>query len=173
MSRKTALSDSLLRFYEDPNNLYVFTLYTSKDSPVSLRLLDWLVTNYAKKNNIAYTLDRDGISTNFNMFMDYKSQLKAYSKRFFDPFCRRERIEILNSNGVQQSTTIAQMNFIKWLVLNKVDEYAIRHKEIIEGDMLDVSKKNKEVEKTRRHELSVAAIKNCTKTYCQVTVRFT
>lgn len=172
MSRKSALLESLTRFYENPKHLDAFTLYTSKDSPVSLRLLDWLVTNFAKKTNICYTLQRDDVDSNFNMFMDYKSQLKAYSKRFFDPFCRRERIDMVNANGETQTTTIAQMNFIKWLILNKVDEFAIRNKELIESDMLTVSKNNKEIEKTRRHELSAAAIKGCTKTFCHVTVRF-
>jgi hypothetical protein len=175
MSRRSALFESLQRFYEDPEHLRALTLYTSsnRDSPVSLRLLDWLVTNYAKKHNVVYPIEGpDGAKGNFNMFMDYKAQLKAYSKRFFDPFCRRERIEIRNANGEAQTTTVAQMNFVKWMVVNKVGEYALRHKETIEQDMMEVSKKNKEEEKTKRHELSSAAIKNCTKTYCHVTVRF-
>lgn len=175
MSRKNALFESLLRFYDDPSHLKAFTTYTcsSRESPVSLRLLDWLVTNYAKKHNVVYSIENaDGTKGSFNMFMDYKSQLKAYSKRFFDPFCRRERIEIRNSDGVLQTTTVAQMNFVRWMIMKNVGEYAIRHQDSIEKDMVSVSRKAKEEEKTKRHELSTAAIKNCTKTFCHVTVRF-
>ena len=30
-----------------------------------------------------------------NVFQDYKSQLKAFSKKKFDPFCRRERLILI------------------------------------------------------------------------------
>ena len=71
-------------------------------SKISLRVMDWFVTNYSKKNNISYLINKDGniinsISDNqtgkeFVVYLDYKLQLKGYQKKQFDPFCRRSRI---------------------------------------------------------------------------------
>lgn len=174
MSRKDVLLESLLRFFSVKENLDTFTEYTGRDSPLSLRLLDWLVTNYSKKHNVVYMINKGGEERTFNMFMDYKSQLKAYSKRFFDPFCRRERINIVNGDGQEQSTTTAQLCFFRWAIQNDVLSYAQQYKDNIESDMLCVSKvrSSSDADKAKRHELSMAAIKSCTKTFCHVTVRF-
>ena len=37
------------------------------------------------------------------MFLDYKAHLKAFSKRSFDPFCRRERIMLTFCNGSRKA----------------------------------------------------------------------
>ena len=61
----------------------------------------------------------------FNLSVAYKAQLKAYSKRQFDPFKRHERIEIPCSkspDGVLV-TTIGQMNFFKFAIENKLIEW--------------------------------------------------
>jgi hypothetical protein len=46
------------------------------------------VTNYARKNGVSYEHDGRTIS----LSLAYKDQLRAYSKRQFDPLNRRERI---------------------------------------------------------------------------------
>lgn len=170
MSRKDVLLESLNKFYAESDHLSQFTLYTSKKNAcVSLRLLDWLVTNYSKKKNLLLN-SADGKT--FNMYMEYKAQLKAYSKKYFDPFCRRDRISIENSNGETQETTVGQMNFLRWCMRSGVVDFAIRNREAIEADMLCVSKMRSKTADGKRQELSSAAIKACTKTYCHVTVRF-
>lgn len=170
MSRKDTLFESLWKYYQDePSRLETFVLYTSRESPVSLRLLDWFVTNYAKKHNTVFKFD----NRTCNIFMDYKAQLKAYSKRFFDPFCRRERVTIARSDGDMQETTVGQLNFFKWAISNDVLRYVQDNQESIENDMLCVSKLKESKEAgAKRQELSTAAIKSCTKTYCHFTVRF-
>ena len=100
------LLKSLRKFYATEYNFY--QLYkvintNSSISSISLRLVDWFVTNYSKKYNIIYLLDKekDEITCDvsgdsviqINVFQAYKSQLKAFSKKRFDPFCRRERID--------------------------------------------------------------------------------
>ena len=92
---RDVLLQSLSRFYKDPEQLLGLTRALRK-SEVSLRVLDWLVTNYAKKYLVSYPLD-DG--TLFIMFLDYKCQLKAYGKRLFDPFCRRDRLDDVVDDG--------------------------------------------------------------------------
>jgi hypothetical protein len=48
----------------------------------------------------------------------YKSSLDGYSKKFFDPFCRTERIEFQGF-----TTTVAQLNFIRWCIINGIVDY--------------------------------------------------
>lgn len=176
-SKREVLLDSLRKFYDNPQHLRVLTDVlrhheTQSQKTISLRILDWLVTNYAKKNNIVYVVK--GLETKtFNMFLEYKSQLKAYSKRFFDPFCRRERLDFLDADGRTFETTVGQLNFFRWAVLNGVVEYGTRHSQVIEEDMFQSIRHRKKGNKTKRRELSKAAIRGCTRTHVHVTVRFT
>ena len=96
-----------------------------------------------------------------NVYHSYKSQLKAYSKKRFDPFCRRDRLEFM-INGDSVETTIGQLNFFKWAIKNLVIEYIINHKEDIETDMNHSLKKTKEIgtkkgDRKKRQELSLSA----------------
>lgn len=198
-AKSDVLKNSLKRYYTDPRKLQTFTAITvgepkpdgTRVSPISLRLLDWLVTNYAKKRNIVYRINRNGVPHAFNIWTEYRSQLKAYSKQYFDCFCRRERCDIVNYHKETQRTTIAQMNFCKWAITNGVIDYALRYKDTIEADMKTFtcsptppqtpspspaitttpSTSPSVTRRTRRHELSPAAVKSCTKTYCKVVVR--
>lgn len=186
-SKQEVLLESLRKFYGDPAHLRVLTDVLrsgeAAGSPhISLRILDWLVTNYAKKHNIVYLVTgQDGLAGSFNMFLEYKSQLKAYSKRFFDPFCRRERLDFTDADGQPFHTTVGQLNFFRWALLHGVIEYGTRHNAAIEEDMLQSIRHRAAaaaaagggVAKPKRRELSKAAIKGCTKTHVKVTVRFT
>ncbi len=63
-------------FYNQPGHLEaVFPILTGQ-SPVSLRLIDWFVTNYSKKFNVSYLLN----DRQFLVHFHYKRELKAYSK---------------------------------------------------------------------------------------------
>ena len=86
------LLECILEFYK--KNIAILNYFISQKNVLSLRILDWLVTNYAKKHNISYTLIKNNKEINFNIYLEYKNQLKAYSKKLFDPFCRRERIRL-------------------------------------------------------------------------------
>ena len=109
-------------------------------STISLRIIDWFVTNYSKKYNTS--IDKHHNSNNnikqFLVFLNYKSQLKAYTKKQFDPFCRRERINFYydkyNSNKFIE-TTVGQLNFFRWSILNDVLKYINDNLSEIEIDM--------------------------------------
>ena len=47
------------------------------ESKISLRIIDWFVTNYAKKNFTVYNT-HSGNNARFKVFYDYKLKLKAY-----------------------------------------------------------------------------------------------
>ena len=57
-TKKDLLMESLTIFYRDKINLDIFLPIINGESKISLRLLDWFVTNYSKKNNINYLLKK-------------------------------------------------------------------------------------------------------------------
>ena len=93
------------------------------ESSISLRIVDWFVTNYAKKNFTVYNIVKNNSNIRFKVYFDYKLKLKAYSKKRFDPFCRWERITIPYKDDKVIQTTIGQLNFFKWALKNKIINY--------------------------------------------------
>jgi hypothetical protein len=119
-------------FYNLPGHLEQILPILTGRSTVSLRLIDWFVTNYSKKHNVSYLLEDKQFLVHFN----YKRELKAYSKRLFDPFCRRERIrfEITADRSIEE-TTVGQLNFFRWAIEKQIIRYITEHSEEIERDM--------------------------------------
>lgn len=128
------LMTNLMKFYgeNDNYNLEKMLKIINGESPISLRIIDWFATNYAKK---FFTVYEVGANKRFKVYVDYKLKLKAYSKRRFDPFCRWDRTTIPYSNGTFIQTTIGQLNFFKWALENGVIAYIEKHYSEIEDDM--------------------------------------
>ena len=169
------LFESLQKYYKNTEIMdKLLSILTGKEK-ISLRIIDWFVTNYSKKNNIYYLLYKDETTGNvsfkgeqkdfhkqFNTYHSYKSQLKSYSKKRFDPFCRRERIEFMYKKDKKINTTVGQLNFFKWAIDNLVIDYIKEHLQEIEQDMnqsYNMVKKQKKNSKERkqRQELSKSA----------------
>ena len=153
------------------------------ESNTSLRIVDWFVTNYAKKYYTVYELKNDYSEEDetyrFKVYNDYKLKLKAYSKKRFDPFCRWERITVPYNENSHIQTTIGQLNFFKWVLENNVIDYIEHNYSNIEKDMnnRNSTSKNKSVDnknKTRkkREELSVSATKSIKKEKVEIIVKF-
>ena len=154
-----------------------------KGESISLRLVDWFVTNYCKKYPKLYNLNEfrdtnaaqnttpttttitttttttttptttitndkdktDNKSTQqpkaqtFDDFImvhnNYKGQLKAYSKRNFDPFCRRNRIRFYYDDTNYFITTVGQLNFFKWAFENSIIDIIQKNIKEIDDDM--------------------------------------
>jgi hypothetical protein len=71
----------------------------------------------------------------FLVYFNYKRELNAYSKRLFDPFCRRERI-MFQARGVEPFvTTVGQLNFFRWFIEKEILEFITTNREAIEKDM--------------------------------------
>jgi len=177
-SKKDLLMQSLIMFFSDRNNLdQVIPIITGK-SQISLRILDWFVTNYSKKNNIHYQITINDKVKNFIVYLDYKSQLKAYSKRSFDPFCRRERISFIDHDNNDLVTTVGQLNFFRWAIENDILIYIKENYDVIELDMnnslRNLYKKKEGEEKCRRKrtELSISATKTVNKHNVSIVVQF-
>jgi hypothetical protein len=128
--------ENLSEFYKNPDNLMKFLSIVHGESTISLRIIDWFVTNYAKKNYTIFEIAKSPSNViRFKVYNDYKLKLKAYSKRRFDPFCRWERIEIPCNTNQTMETTIGQLNFFKWAIENDILDYIQDNYKYIETDM--------------------------------------
>lgn len=186
---KDVLLYSLKNYYSKDDNLTRLLNIIKYKKSVSLRVIDWFATNYSKKYNTIFMIYADeygkrtlnestDIVSQFNVYNSYKSQLKAYSKKRFDPFCRRERIDI-EINNVHLNTTIGQLNFFRWVLNNHIIDYIQGNIEQIENDMNDSLKEIKKNYKksgssTRkpRQEISKSAQKCLNKTPLKVSITF-
>ena len=174
------LLKNLLVYYNDENNLNKMLSIINGESRISLRIVDWFVTNFAKKDFTVYNIIKNDSTIRFKVYFDYKLKLKAYSKRRFDPFCRWERITIPYKDDKVIQTTIGQLNFFKWAIENDVIKFIEENYSAIENDMNNrnsTSKKNKDSytnNKTRkkREELSVSAVKSIKKEDVEIIVKF-
>ena len=191
-SQNELLLNNLLTFYEDEYNMATMLKIITGESKMSLRIVDWFATNYAKKNFTLYNLeDKFGNTKRFKVYVDYKLKLKAYSKKRFDPFCRWDRISIPYKNNSCIETTIGQLNFFKWTLENGVIRYIEDNYETIEKDMnsrnstakrkdsgvepvalsINQSSSNTKIRK-KREELSVSATKSIKKEEVEIVVNF-
>jgi hypothetical protein len=174
------LMNNLMDFYKDETNLTRMLKIITGESKISLRIVDWFATNYAKKYYTIFDIEDGANSRRFKVYVDYKLKLKAYSKKRFDPFCRWDRISIPYKTDTCIETTIGQLNFFKWALENKVVDYIEENYETIEKDMnnRNSTSKRKEVitenSKTRkkREELSVSATKSIKKEKVEIVVNF-
>ena len=172
------LLKKLMEFYCKDGNIDKILPIINGEHKVSLRLIDWFVTNYSKKHYTWFNIAIGGEQRRFKIYIDYKLKLKAYSKKRFDPFCRWDRITIPYGEGTRIQTTLGQLNFFRWALEYKILDYIHDNLEDIELDMnkRNSSSKNrgKSSAKTRkkRKELSVSATKSIKKEEVEIIVKF-
>jgi hypothetical protein len=156
-SQNELLLYKLMEFYNKNDNLNRMLSIINGESRISLRIVDWFSTNYAKKYNTTYDI---GGCERFKVYNDYKLKLKAYSKKRFDPFCRWERIKMpFGDREFSIETTIGQLNFFKWAIENKIIHFIEEHMSDIEEDM----NLNNSISKTKKHNDSLENVKNSRK----------
>lgn len=127
MSKTDILLSSINDFYSDEKNKTTLMSILDKSSGISLRNIEWFITNYAKKTNLTYTTNNGKL---FTVHCAYKSSLDGYSKKLFDPFCRSSKISYVIPGTTQEvQTTLAQLNFIKWCIKNRIIDYISENKD--------------------------------------------
>ena len=127
------LLNKLMIFYKETEYFDKMISIINGTSKISLRIVDWFVTNYSKKNYCV--IDNPSTNERFKVYNDYKLKLKAYSKKKFDPFCRWDRINVPYKDTMCVQTTLGQLNFFKWTIENNILEYIENNYSIIENDM--------------------------------------
>jgi len=130
-------------------------------STLSLRALDWTVTNFSKKFRIIIRHNNDII----DIHEAYKAALSHYRRRNFDPFRRRTRL-YFSVDDKQYETTCGQLCFLVWAMRMGVCNFATTHADAIEKDMCETSARCKRekmncFERKRRKELNKAAHVRC------------
>lgn len=176
-TQNTLLLRNLLNFYKNNDHLETMLNIINGESSISLRIVDWFVTNYAKQKFTVYNLNS---GNRFKVYNDYKLKLRAYSKKRFDPFCRWDRIVIPYKNGKSIQTTLGQLNFFKWALENEVIKYIRTNYFDIENDMNNRNSTSKlrvghtSTHKTRkkREELSISASKSIKREVVTIEVSF-
>lgn len=170
---QSLLAKPIIKFFNNKSNLRKLIPILNSTSRISLRIIDWFVTNYCKTNGTIFNkklydlndklmltkwlnndekeeynnklkklkeLKEDDIKlSSFDNYIiihnDYKSQLKSYNKKNFDPFCRRDRVNLYYVKGKYISTTIGQLNFFKWAIENYIINYVLDNIIEIEANM--------------------------------------
>ena len=147
-SRSDLLMSSLQVFFKKQDNINKILPIINGTSKISLRVIDWFVTNYSKKNNTSYFINslngrilknidnyNPDYCKQFLVYIDYKLQLKGYQKKQFDPFCRRSRINFYYEENKCFVTTVGQLNFFRWIITNRILDYITENLKDIETDM--------------------------------------
>jgi hypothetical protein len=178
-ARQLLILQPLVEFYSKQINMYILVNILNGSSIISLRLIEYFVVNYVLKNKLKfnksqYNTDKKYLVNNLNgivykkqkkkventydnIFMvhdNYKSQLKQYNKKNFDPFCRSHRIKLFYDTKSKENhyfdTTVAQLNFFKWAISNNILDYILDNLEAIEEAMSNYEKYIKQEKKTKK-----------------------
>jgi len=150
-SQEKIILDRNKRFYSTDRK-YIDTILKIIDgkSNISIRVLDYFVTNYSKVNNIFYKIRLNGIEELFYVSIEYEKQLNGYSKDYFDPFCRKKKViysyrdKDSKVEPIHFVSSIGQLNFFRWAIFHKIIKYVEIHLKEIESDMKASAKKAKE-----------------------------
>ena len=170
------LLNSLKDFYSVKENKQKLLEVLNNTKKISLRIIDWFVTNYSKKFNVIYFLNENKENEkHFSVYYSYKTQLKSYSKKKFDPFCRRDRIEfkIGEENII---STLGQLNFFKWAINNSIIKYISQNYKEIENDMNicynSIHKVKQSNIRKKRQEISKSATRGLNSNIIKVVIEF-
>lgn len=145
--------NNVVAFYSrDPKYIKCLKSIINGESSMSIRVIDYFVTNYSKKYNISYRIKVDGAISEFNVHSEYEDQLNGYSKLYLDPFCRQKKVIYAyeskdKSYAITLCSSIGQLYFFSWAIRYKILEYVRRHHEEIHRDMKLAFKASEEAKK--------------------------
>jgi hypothetical protein len=130
-TKLSLLMKSLTLFYKDLKYIKQIKDIVDQNSVISLRILDWFITNYAKKYRTIIRFENKTI----DVYQNYKLQLKSYSKAAFDPFCRKNKIIFYYTEEDYIETSCGQLCFFRWCFENNILDYVKENLGLIEQDM--------------------------------------
>ena len=162
------LLTSLTEFYnKNPKSKYILKDIIDGKHKLSLRIIEWLVTHYAKLSNVYYWIDDQkniykelpddlkGIYKKVNLYQDYRAQLKSYSKFNFDSFRRHYRITFFINleKKIHIETTIGQLNFFRWIFNNGIIDYALENYDGIYKKMISSNACKNKIALPQNHDI--------------------
>lgn len=163
--KQNLIVESLCAHFRDETRFKRIKPYLLDTSGVSMRLLDWMVTNYAKQKKLVIPFPHTCVPSTTqaatqeeeapgcltpqpnacpavptSVWHSYRNFLRSYSKRNFDPFCRRTRLMVTFDADVDKLTyvtTAAKLNFLRWALDTGVLDYCETNISTIEKAMID------------------------------------
>tara|TARA_B100000405_G_scaffold142631_1_gene99838 strand:- start:952 stop:1503 length:552 start_codon:yes stop_codon:yes gene_type:complete len=149
---------SLKEYFSDEDNINTMLSIVEGTSRISLRLIDWFITNHCK--NAKSSMVNKDIQ---DIYHNYRAQLKAYKKIKFDPFRRRQRIMFQYSDSSDKflNTTIGQLNFFKWAIDNNIIRYISERFDELENAMNSHQKSLKETRDISKDAKAAHLTNNC------------
>jgi hypothetical protein len=130
--KETLLYASLKKFFKDPQHAERLKAILGPETTISLRVLDWLTTTYSKRNRLFFVAENGQL---IDVHASYKSHLRSFSKTYFDIFRRGdEKITFDTECDFTCETTLAQLNFCRWLIKYDVLTYYENNLDKLGGD---------------------------------------
>ena len=126
---------------------------------VSLRVLDWFVTNYCRSSPTFV----GGVDGYHCISTIYKICLRQWRRELFDPFRRRARVLFFGDDQYHE-TTCAQLNFLHWAETHGVRRQAELRVASVEQEMISALKRSRsddEPEQSRRRRVALAQEERC------------
>lgn len=119
-------------------------------SKISLRLLNWFVISYCKETNVMITPSRSSssssstiISQHIHVYNLYRTTLKFWKRELFDAFRRGPRIYFKLANQLY-STTVAQLNYIHWVMRYRILDMVYKDWGTIQTKMTQSKKRQRD-----------------------------
>lgn len=128
-------------YFKNKNITQMFDIINGT-SKISLRMLDYFVTKFAKKEKTRYFINSNNEKERFNVYIEYKAQLKSYKKKNFDPFNRKTKLIYVHKN-TKLYTSLCQLNFFKWAYSYGIIKYINKHFDQIALEMKKNSKETR------------------------------
>ena len=174
-TKLSLLMKSLTDFYR--NSIYIEQIRSiiDQNSIISLRILDWFITNYSKKHRTIISNNNNNNNKSIDVYQNYKLQLKSFSKKQFDPFCRKNKIIFYYNDEDYIETSCGQLCFFRWCFENDILNYVKTNLNTIEQDMknsLKSKKSNKDDSAQKRQPLSISASRSVSRQNVKYTVKF-
>ena len=181
-TKLSLLMKSLTDFYKNPYYINEMRNIVDQNSIISLRILDWFITNYSKKHRTLIAVDDKLV----DVYQNYKLQLKSFSKKAFDPFCRKNKIIFYYTETEFIETSCGQLCFFRWCFENNILSYVKDNLSTIEQDMknsLKLKKTSKNEEESsetsttlssgrKRQPLSLSISRSVSKQNFKYTIKF-
>lgn len=174
-NRLSLLMKSLTEFYKNKDYIQQIQDIVDQNSIISLRILDWFITNYSKKYRTMIPVNDQKV----DVYMNYKLMLKSFSKRAFDPFCRKNKIIFYYNDTDYIQTSCGQLCFFRWCFENNIIEFVKEHLSVIEQDMKESLKTKKtgeelaeEITRRKRQPLSISAARSISKQNTSYILKF-
>jgi hypothetical protein len=124
-----SLYNKIKTFYQDKNNMNIL-LDILVEKNISMRKIEYFITTFSKKYSIL-------INKDFIVYKRYREKLQGYTKKYFEFFCRGDKIKFYYNHEDYIITTIGQLHACKWIIENNIYDFVKHNIDLINKDIQD------------------------------------